>query len=387
MQNFRKIFNDSIIKKIFIKSVSQKCDNNFYLVEKLNNFFKFNNYEIVNDAFIADVIILSTCGFCNYTEKLSIKIIEDYKEKYKNKKIIITGCLPKINPEVIKKMDLIPVGFAEMDKFNILFKSRKKIENVESNILGKYYLDKINNDKYFVHICRGCVNNCSYCVIKWAKGYVKSKPIKKIIQEINTGVKLGYKKIVLLSDDGGSYGIDINSSLSELIMKIINLPKKNFKLIIQNIHPQAMINLFSKVPKEVFKRFYSINIPVQSLTSRILSLMNRKYDVDKVLEIAKHLKDINPDIHLRTEVIYGFPSEKRKEFYKNFQLANYFDAVIFRNFSIRKGTKAAEYKNKIGIKELEFRTNKLIDKFEEMPALQLASKYEAIFHKKHPKLK
>ncbi|MBL7154912.1 MAG: radical SAM protein [Candidatus Portnoybacteria bacterium] len=353
----------------------------------MHNFLKANNFNVINDCSQADVIIISTCAFCNFTERLSIKVVKEYAEKYNNKEIIVTGCLPKINPESLDGLKVTSIGFTEMDEFNDYFKAKVKIEDIDSNVLGKYYPDGENDDKYFVHICQGCINSCSYCAIKKAKGYVKSKPIAKILKEVNQGVKLGYKKIVLLSDDGGSYGLDIGIDLSELILKIIDLPDKSFQLIVQNIFPQAMISLFPRVPQNVFKRFHSINIPVQSLNSRILKLMNRDYDIKKVIDIVNRLKSINPDIHLRTEVIYGFPSETRQEFYKDFELGKYFECVIFRTFSNKKGTRAIKFKDKIGIEELEYRTNKLIDKFEEIPQLQLASKYEAIFNKKHPKLK
>jgi ribosomal protein S12 methylthiotransferase len=355
-------------KKIFYCSSIRKCELNSYLGNLLCNFLKKNGFILVPNSIEADVIIINTCGFDETRETEALSLINYYLDKYLHKKqIIICGCLVKINPslnqpkEVLKELILVGPREEELHKFNKIFNPKIPIEDIEANhidkkLMTKKYFQEMQYNIYSILICQGCVNNCAYCAIKKAKGDITSKPINKVIDEFKRGLKLGFKHFILLGDDCGSYGLDIGADLSELLNKI-NKIKGDYKIDIHYFEPFRLEALFPKINKTVFKKIYAIRIPVQSVSQRIIKLMNRKYNVKKVFKIIKEIKKISPTTILRTHFIYCYPTETQEEFIGNVSCPDlkYFDQVHYYCYSDRQGTPAAKLTGKISKKEKERR--------------------------------
>ena len=351
-----------MIKKIFYCSSIRKCELNSYLGNLICNFLKRNGFVLVPKSSEADVIIIGTCGFDQTREDEAIFLINRYIDNYLDKKqIIICGCLPKINPSLNQPKDilkkLILIGPKELDRFNKVFHPQVPIEDIaashiDKKLIVKKYFQKMEYKIYSILICQGCVNNCAYCAIKKAKGDITSKPMNKVIEEFKRGLKLGFKHFILLGDDCGSYGLDIGTDLAELLNEIDKI-KGNYRIDIHYFEPSRLEVLFPKINKTVFKRIYAIRIPIQSISQRIIKLMNRKYDVKKVFKIIKEIKKISPSIILRTHFIYCYPTETREEFIENINYPNlrYFDQIHYYRYSARKGTPAAKLKGKIGRNE------------------------------------
>ena len=116
-------------------------------------------------------------------------------------------------------------------------------------------------DAYYLQICQGCVNNCSYCAIKKAKGYVTSKPIDRVVREVFQGLDKGYKQFMLLGDDCGSYGIDIGTDFADLLNSIGNF---DIRLNINYIEPKGFQKICKKIGEKVFEHVDFMNIPLQS---------------------------------------------------------------------------------------------------------------------------
>jgi len=347
--------------KVFLVPTHYCCENNTYLSTQLYNFFKVNGIGLVKNESDADTIVIVTCGFEKERENNAIKIVEDLVKKYGgNKKIIVTGCLPKINPSALSNSEITLINLQELSKFNKIFEPKIEIEQVKGNELNRDFLRAGFPEDYYIQICQGCVNNCSYCVIKTAKGHVKSKGINEIIKEFKTGIGLGFKRFVLLADDCGSYGLDINTDLANLLNSLDQSADKDFEINIHYIYPKRLIDLYPKISKSVLRKIYFMNIPLQSTSPRILKLMNRDYDINSVLEIIKEIKKINPTICLETHVIYGFPSETRNEFFMNFYLKDYFDRATFFIYSDGNGTKTGNIEDNISTNEIMYRTIRVI---------------------------
>lgn len=341
--------------KVFLESIFPVCENNAYYLTQIFNFLKNNNIELVKNSFKADVIIMVTCGFDDERESDSLKVINDYLNKYRNKKrIIVTGCLPKINPKSLNIPGLTTISLQDFALFNEIFNSKTEIQKIKANKLNKDILkDSIKrrdfcfskeqtslHKDYYIQICQGCVNNCSYCAIKKAKGYVKSKSIQNIIDEINEGVSLGHKKFILLADDCGSYGVDINTDFADLLNKINGL-KHDLKLNIHYFYPQKLVDLFDKINVDVWRKIYFMNIPFQSVSKKTLRLMNRNYNVDQILNLLVKIKKINKDIYLKTHIIFGFPQETIQETIDNLKINSFFNEIQFFLYSKKEGTEAS----------------------------------------------
>lgn len=341
-----------------------------------------NGAKILDKPFAADIIIINTCGFDKEREKTALDIIQKYMKRYYNKKeIIITGCLPKINESLNKIKGITTIGPREIEEFNKIFKSKQPIQQIKANRLNqKFCSNTLSFPKdYHIQISQGCINNCSYCAIKKAKGYIQSKPIKKIIKEFKKGFKLGFKRFVLLADDCGSYGVDINTDFAELLNKLHKATKKEFKLNLCYFEPSRLVKLYPKINKDVIKeRLYFISIPLQSTSQRIIKLMNRNYNVKSVLKIVKEIKSLNPKIYLDSYTLYGFPSETREEFLDTFRLKDYFDKIIYLYYSDRENIKSSKLKNKITRNEIMYRTRLILQKSKKDKRFLLGYKHSNI---------
>lgn len=348
------------MKTIFLCTTFKLCDNNGYLTTQLSNFFVENNYKMVRLPEESDCIVITTCGFDQGREDESISIVDQYIQKYSGqKKIVVCGCLPKINPDLFDLNKVTLIGSKELEKFDELFDAEIKVSTISGSKLDDNFINSEYGfvDSYYIQICQGCTNNCSYCAIKKTKGYVKSKGIAEIVAELEKGLQLGFSRFMLLGDDCGSYGADLGVDLAMLLNELNNY---DVRLLINYIEPGKFLALYPKIEQSVFSKIDFMNIPVQAASDRIISLMNRKYDSGQVMAVAKEIKDDHPHLFLETHVIFGFPGETREEFAETFKLAETFDAVIYFYYTDRKGVTSALLPGKISDDEVKHRVDMIV---------------------------
>lgn len=351
--------------KVIITTCFGDCEHNAHFTTQISNYMEANGHEVTDDHPIADAVIIVSCGVDGEREDETLRRVNECIRLYgSSKKLIVTGCLTKINPEVLAKPEVTSVSFQELSKFDEVFAASEgqiPLEEVKAGILDSDLVGVPYPDHYHLSIATGCANRCSYCAIKLAKGFVKSTPIPEVIKELKQAVADGQKEIVLLSDDCGSYGLDIGTDMSELLNAIYEEVKGEYGLNIHYFFPKRFIELFPKIKKEVWKKVYFVNIPMQTGSQRILELMNREYDIDEVLETIDKLRKINPDIYLENHIIYGFPTETREELEQTFRFAKYYDAVLYNLYSPRKGTKASKLDGKLDDEELTHRYKMILN--------------------------
>jgi MiaB/RimO family radical SAM methylthiotransferase len=360
------------IQKIFLCCTFERCKNNGYLTKKIYNFLIENNYNLVKDSKEADAIIITACGFNKAQEDFSEKIIRHYIKKYSGKMIIISGCLPAQRDKYSKMKELICINPTELNNFNNLFKRNTGIESIKLPHFLKFKNKLLRDedikfrDNYHIEISSGCTNNCNYCLIKKAKGEVISKPIDNIIKEFQEGLNKGYRDFIFISDDCGSYGVDLDVDFSQLINRIIRIPV-DFKVRICYFEPGRFIKLFSRM-KESFKtgKIDWINIPIQSGSNNIIKKMNRYYRIEDLLNVIEELRKVNPRIVIVTDVIFCFPGETRKDFYDSINIIDKFDQINFFCYSDREGTPAYYMGDKLDKSEKNFRIS-VIDDLKKSP--------------------
>ena len=357
------------LKKVCICSSFNGCSLNSYLLTRVYDFLIANGISVSADPDECDAVIIGTCANLNADEKKAVDFISGQIKKYRGrKKIIITGCLPDINPAYFKENpSLIGIGAKQLDKFDAIFGARKRIKDFSSNSLNeRFCLDELVADnsyfqyyapsRYYVEISRGCLNNCSYCAIKKAKGVLKSKPLNSVIGEFRKGIKLGFRKFVLLADECGGYGWDCGSSFAQLLLRLSKL-KDGLEISVSNLEPAQLVKMYPSLKGVLPKiKITDLLLPLQSGNSRILKLMNRRYRVSEVIEIVQDIKAVAPKTDIQTHLIYCFPSETRKEFLDSVKMAGYFDGAAFFLYSPRSGTRAAGLKQGISRKEIIYRT-------------------------------
>jgi MiaB/RimO family radical SAM methylthiotransferase len=363
-----------------------------------------NNWTFTKDIHLADLIVISTCGATDQTEDWSLDNIEDILEKKsESSEIIITGCLPNINPERIQELGSFRVisprrldDFDEIIDANVKIRELKEVgttcvpdfitekkDTLEDKF--KRYIKGFNlsvdfikfcirtvkrrwerhTPSYDIRIARGCLSNCTYCAIKLATGRLESKPINQIIDEFKTGLKKGYKLFRFVAIDTGCYGMDIDTSIIELLEKTFSL-EGNFKLVITDFNPQWLIKYYDELIPIIRKnqtRLLGISTPIQSGSDRILRLMKRPYKIEKVKEKLKDLHNKFPRLRLRTQIIVGFPGETAEDFVetkKLIQECNFYQVEFFK-YNDRPNTEAVELEKKIPVEIINDRAQELLD--------------------------
>ena len=403
---------------VFIYEIST-CNRRKLDGYKLYEYFTKNNYRIVNNPKLADFIILITCAYSNKHNELSLEMTKKFLEY--NAELIVVGCLPNIDKENLRNIfEGKTIGTNELEKIDDFFPKNKlkfsdlkdanspwenvdeyesiislkkmlknsqtatKLQNGLSNYLEKKFLHKksanyhetvfnyitakyvkekwnpnysIYKDAYFIRPSWGCLSNCSYCVIKNAIGPLKSKSLDVVITEFRNGLNLKYNNFIFDADDIGAYGIDIGTTLSELLDKITDIPG-DYKIHIRNINPVWIVKYANGLEKVIRKnKIKGIGCSIQSGNPRILKLMQRYSDTEKIKDAFFKLFESCPDLILGTECISGFPTETMYEFTETLDFIKEIDfslGYIFP-FSCRSGTAAEKINPKIPDNEISYR--------------------------------
>lgn len=329
------------------------CKVNIYESELVTNILKNNNYEIVDFEDTADIYIINTCSVTNESDKKSRKMINRAKKNNPNAIIIVMGCYSQVNAEDID-VDIV-LGNKDKSKIVDIIEEYKKTKEKKKIIydLTKVEFEKMeinnfdNHTRAFVKIQDGCNAFCSYCIIPYVRGRVRSKAPEDVINEVTTLVEKGYKEIVLTGIHTGRYGIDIDTSLEELLNKLIKIPNI-YRIRLSSIEINEITPGIKKLLKENRVMAKHLHIPLQSGSNKILKLMNRRYNKEEFLSMVEDLKTIE-DISLTTDLIVGFPKETEEEFNETIDTLNKIGFTKIHTFpySKRKGTPAASMEGQV----------------------------------------
>lgn len=349
------------------------CKVNIYESELVTNILKNNNYTVVDFEDKADIYIINTCSVTNESDKKSRKMINRAKKNNPAAIIIVMGCYSQVNAEDID----VDIVLGNKDKSKI-------VEIIEEYIKTKqkkkiiYDLTKVDFEKMeitnfdshtraFVKIQDGCNAFCSYCIIPYVRGRVRSKDPEDVIKEVTTLVEKGYKEIVLTGIHTGRYGTDINTTLEELLNKLVNIPNI-YRIRLSSIEINEITPGIKKLLKENRVMAKHLHIPLQSGSNKILKLMNRRYNKEEFLSMVEDLKTIE-DISLTTDLIVGFPKETEEEFNETIDTLNKIGFTKIHTFpySKRKGTPAASMEGQVSPEVKKDRVHTI---------LKLSNKYE-----------
>lgn len=334
------------------------------------------DHSIVKDVVEADIVIINSCAVKNVTVNKVIYQINNISKNYKNKKLIITGCMPSAERERLNKY--INYGISLVSSQNIIQISEivEKILNDEQVILTtknktiKLGLPKyIENDKVVsIQISQGCKSYCRFCSTKLAKGNLVSYPKEKILGEIIEYVKKGYSKINLTSTDNGCYGIDLGYDLADLINEVVKA-EGNFKIRIGMGNPQHMKYYYKKLIDSYKndKVLKFLHIPVQSGSNKILKEMKRDYKIEEFKVIIKEFRKEIPGITISTDIIVGYPTEDEKDFNETIELVRElkFEVINISKFASRSGTYASKLKQ-LSSQTIKERSTKLSNVYNEI---------------------
>ena len=357
------------------------CKVNIYESEYIISLLKKNNYEIVDFDTKADIYIINTCSVTNESDRKDRKIINEAKKKNSDAIIVVMGCYSQVNPDLIDA-DII-IGNKDKSKIIDLIedyikakKQIKKIYDLKNVSFEDMTIDGFeNHTRAFVKIQEGCNAFCSYCIIPYTRGRLRSKGIDETISEISNLVNNGYKEIVLTGIHTGRYGIENNTSLEELLLKLVEIPNI-FRIRLSSIEINEITDGIIDLIKNNKIMAKHLHIPLQSGSNKILKLMNRKYDVEYFINKVNKIRTEIPDISITTDLIVGFPNETEEDFNDTLKVLEEIKFTKIHTFpySKRKGTPAASMPNQVDGNIKKERVHKV---------LELSDRYELEFYKKN----
>lgn len=354
------------------------CKVNTYETEVNIETFKNNGYEIVPFNEKADVYVINTCSVTNQSDVKSRKIIREACKRNKDATIVVMGCYSQIKYIEAASIPGVSIVIGTNNKANIIKlveeyqKTKKQIVKVFD--LKDIKFEDMNLDKYenhtraFVKVQDGCNNYCTYCIIPYARGNVRSKDKNLVLKEITTLAENGYKEVVLTGIHTGHYGLDLHEyDFSDLLRELEKIDKLK-RIRISSVEVKELNDKFMDTLKKSKKIVNHIHIPLQSGSDTILKSMNRRYLMEEYHNKIEKIRSIRPDIAITTDVIVGFPGETDELFnetVESIKRIGFTELHVFP-YSPREGTPAAKMSNQVDGNIKKARVKTLIELSEKL---------------------
>ena len=343
--------------------------------------FQEAGYEIVDFNEKADIYIVNTCTVTNMSDRKSRQILRRAKELNENAIVVAVGCYVQVAKNEINKIPEIDFTLGTNEKVNI-------VENVENFLKDGNEIsidDVLHNSKYgdfgditytektraVIKVQDGCDRFCSYCIIPYARGRVRSRNPENVVKEIKDIASKGIKEVVITGIHVASYGKDFKNGYGLIdLLEEINQIEGIERIRLGSIEPLWITDEVINRLKKLEKICHHFHLSLQSGCTETLKRMNRRYTAEQFEEIVEKLRNTYNDVILTTDIIVGFAGETEEEFqttYNFLKKIRFYKTHIFK-YSERKGTKAAEMKNQISGDKKEERSKillKLSDEIEE----------------------
>jgi len=349
------------------------CKVNAYESEALKNLFDAHGMVEATDNEV-DVAVINTCSVTSVSDQKSRQHIRSLISKYPHAIIVVMGCYAQMSHHFVSDIPgvHIIVGTSRRNEIPALVeqftKARERIDTVsEMTRLFDYEPMKVtsysDNARAFLKIQDGCDNFCSYCIIPYARGKMRSRPKDDIIAEVHRLVDLGFSEIVLAGIHTAGYGQDLGDyHFVNLVKDILTEEPRLYRLRISSIEESEIEDELIELVKTNPVIARHLHIPLQSGSTGVLRRMNRKYDTDAFLSKLHQIREAVPDIAITTDVIVGFPGETDEEFQETMDFiekAQFSQLHVFP-FSARSGTPAARSKDQVDPQTKKERVRKLI---------------------------
>ena len=354
------------------------CKVNTYESNAMLKIFNEAGYQEVDFKEIADVYVINTCTVTNTGDSKSRQMIRKAIRKNPQATVCVVGCYSQIAPEEIEQIEGVGVVLGTQHRKDIVkyvdeyLKSGKPVIKVDNVMNLKKFedlnIDRFKNTRAFLKIQDGCNNFCTYCIIPYARGRVRSRDKDSVLNQAKTLVANGYVEIVLTGIHTAGYGEDLdNYSFYDLLVdlvKIDGLKRLRISSIETSQISDEIINLIGSNDIIVDH----LHIPLQSGCDATLKRMNRKYTTSQYLEKINKIRNYLPNIAFTTDVIVGFPGESDEEFEETYNFikeVNYSELHVFP-YSPRRNTPAAKMKDQVDDKIKHERVNRLLELSKEL---------------------
>ncbi len=379
-----------------------------------------NGWNLTKRINQADMVIVATCGVVRLNEINSLKAIADAaRKRAPSAEIVVTGCLPLINPAEIEEIgDFTWIPSGQLEKFDDVIAANTPIKDVPppdsiadnqdvvnylvarsfcrksrlyrwmfhqfgmssvflaASVAGNKMISAVRSlvlgtprkkivPYYNIKIADGCMSECTFCATKLAIGSLRSKPLDDIVVEFKNGLAKGYKVFQLISEDTGCYGLDCGTTLGALVDRLCAIDGQ-YQLVIIDCSPQWLVEKHDEIVTVLIRQQDKIKelfAPIQSGSNRVLTRMNRLYDADQVKSVFQELNERAPGIGLRTGLLVGFPGETEEDFEATKQFVADVNCaeVTVNRYEDRPGTESSKMSDKVAQETIEQRAQVLAD--------------------------
>ena len=348
------------------------CRVNQYETRAVEEGFVARGFEIGNFTEKCDVYVINTCTVTGESDRKSRQIIRRAKKINPDSQIVVTGCYSQTNPKEVMEIEGVNLVLGTRDRKNIL----EYVKNISSyekksyvaDIMKVHEFEELKITKYeertraYIKIQEGCNQFCSYCIIPYARGPIRSRDEEEILKETEKLVNNGYTEIIYTGIHVASYGIDKGKPGLSHLLKKANEINGLKRIRLSSIEPMTLNEDFVKEIKDCQKLCHHFHLSLQSGCDETLKRMNRKYTTAEYKAIVEGLRKSYSDVAITTDIMVGFPGETEEEFNKTLEFVKeikFSDAHIFK-YSKRNGTVAARRDDQIPSNIKEDRSKKLI---------------------------
>ncbi|MBS4173586.1 tRNA (N(6)-L-threonylcarbamoyladenosine(37)-C(2))-methylthiotransferase MtaB [Bacillus sp. FJAT-49736] len=365
------------------------CKVNHYETEAIWQLFKQQGYERVDFESTSDVYVINTCTVTNTGDKKSRQVIRRAVRKNPDAVICVTGCYAQTSPAEIMAIPGVDIVVGTQDRVKMLeyieqYKKERQPINGVKNIMKNRVYEELDvpaftdRTRASLKIQEGCNNFCTFCIIPWARGLMRSRDPKEVIRQAQQLVDAGYREIVLTGIHTGGYGQDLKDYNLAMLLRDMEAEVKGLKRIrISSIEASQLTDEVIEVIENSKLIVRHMHIPLQSGSDTVLKRMRRKYTMAEYAERLMKLKKALPGLAVTSDVIVGFPGETEEEFMEtyNFIKEHQFSELHVFPYSKRTGTPAARMTDQIDEDVKNERVHRLIALSDQL-AKEYSSKFE-----------
>lgn len=354
------------------------CKVNAYETEAMQQMLEEAGYEIVDFNEKADIYVVNTCSVTNMADRKSRQMLHRAKKKNPNSIVIAAGCYAQTKTNEARLDEAVDILIGNNQKQNLIEaiyayeKNKKQTESIV-NINEKQPYESLTvnqtaeHTRAFIKVQDGCNQFCSYCIIPYARGRVRSRSFEEVLSEAGKLAENGYQELVLSGIHLSSYGIDMGENLLHLIQETAKI-KGIERIRLSSLEPRIVTEEFVSSISQIGKICPHFHLSLQSGCDETLQRMNRKYTTAEFLQSCDLLRRYFSHPAITTDVIVGFPGETNQEFEKTKEFlrkVHFYEMHVFK-YSKREGTKAASMPNQVPEEEKAVRSEQLISLANEM---------------------
>ena len=343
-----------------IAFITLGCKVNLYDTEAMAELFTEKGYEVVDFEEYADVYLINTCTVTNLGDKKSRQMIRRAKRINPNSVVVATGCYAQVASEEVAKIEGINIVIGTKNRSEIVetvenYVAENGVVNNVSDIMGEKEFEPLqisrltNRTRAYIKIQEGCNRYCTYCIIPYARGPIRSRKPEEVIEEVKKLAENGFKEVVLTGIHVASYGLDLgNITLADIIEKVHSVNGIE-RIRFSSMEPLAIDDDFVARMAKLPKVCDHYHLSLQSGCNRTLKRMNRKYNAEQYAEACERWRNSFPNVAITTDIIVGFPDETEEDFKESLAFAEKMklDKIHTFPYSPKKGTPAAKMKNQI----------------------------------------